>query len=82
MKSKFLFFLSLLIAGFAQAAPQEVGKTTSPNQLFSVHNFEAFACYLLVGVLLIGTLVFAAKVKAYERQVNNEKLKTAGSNQH
>lgn len=76
MKSK-LFLLFLLISGFAQAAPQDVAsKTIAVKSAFSYQNFEALMCYSLVGVLLIGTLLFAAKVKAYQRQVENEKLNT------
>lgn len=76
MKSK-LFALLLLVAGIAQAAPQDVAsKTIAAKSTFSFQNFEAIMCYSLVGILLIGTLLFAAKVKAYQRQVENEKLDT------
>ena len=77
MKSKLLFLL-LLIAGFAQAAPQDVAsKTIAVKSAFSFQNLNAVLCYSLVGVLLIGTLLLAAKVKAYSRQVENEKLNTS-----
>ena len=74
MKSKFIAFF-LLIACFAQAAPQDAAsKTIAVKSAFSFQNPEAFLCYSLVAVLLIGSLIFSAKVKAYARRLENEKL--------